>query len=316
MISSPLLLFSLLVPAVAAYVCLLLLWTPSPVSPCHGTEPPVVISHRGYKHGLVTSSRESIEALTRGGVCRFDLDLSRSSEGELYIGHPAEMRRMLNVSGEELQAMTMQDLQRGSAGAILPLPAAVRLVLGSPCPASVDMKRYPLRLLLEPKGQAAAPDAIQKLVDVLAEEAPAPGAVGIWLQDSKSAKEATEALRGKGVMGVWFLYSLKTTVAPSSLSSSSSSSPSSRIRTDFSWDGVGPASSLLTPALAEEARKRGQTIVSWTVDDMTEACKCWRSNASAIVSNEPEAIISQWCKSSPTSAVCQEHAKIRVSTAR
>ncbi|EKX38510.1 hypothetical protein GUITHDRAFT_115289 [Guillardia theta CCMP2712] len=307
---SPALLFaSVLVPALAAYVCLLLLWSQSPASPCHGLEPPVIISHRGYKRGMFSSSRQSIEALQQQGVCRFDLDVSRASEGELYIGHPTEMKKILAVSELELQDLTMAQIQRASNGSVVPLSEAVKLVLGSPCPASVDMIRLPLRLLLEPKGNAVTQDALHKLVAVLAEISPppAPGSVGIWLQDSKLAKETSDDLRQKGLKGVLFLYSLKNQSPPNSSSPPTSSS----IRQDFPWDGVGPASSLLNPAMAEEASKTGQMIVSWTVDEVEEACRCLRSNASAIVSNEPNAIMSQWCKMSASSPVCQEHERLK-----
>ncbi|KAG8467910.1 hypothetical protein KFE25_006962 [Diacronema lutheri] len=235
---------------------------------------PAVYAHRGACGGcgFPPGSLGALDALASTGACGFDVDIFRTADRHLVVGHPDELQARLKLarSPELLGLQRLRQLDGGSTATVQRYLERAH----ARCARAGSDRRVPV-LLLEPKG-AAARHVLETIVQVrrIAERASTPRFVGLWLEATAAAAAA----------GPWLvtLYALKVKhVAPVGRPLGAAD-----VRVQRAWNGVGPFWRMLTPVFAREARRAGQLLFTWVVDSDEAARVALGAGADVVISDD------------------------------
>ncbi|CAK0867492.1 unnamed protein product [Prorocentrum cordatum] len=192
-------------------------------------------------------SIQSVAAIMQRGICAFDVDVFRTADDVLVVGHPSEVRERLSLSTPPT-ALTLSELHTldgGSTATVLELLQAIRQLApaAGPCSRTPELtgdkgngassgdassaegevalaaaaaagqetaktkrassaKKTPLRLLLEPKGDAASVETVRAIARALPQGLLAP-AGDVWAAVGPAADfpellSFADSVRGRG----------------------------------------------------------------------------------------------------------------------
>ncbi|CAK0867491.1 unnamed protein product [Prorocentrum cordatum] len=241
-------------------------------------------------------SIQSVAAIMQRGICAFDVDVFRTADDVLVVGHPSEVRERLSLSTPPT-ALTLSELHTldgGSTATVLELLQAIRQLApaAGPCSRTPELtgdkgngassgdassaegevalaaaaaagqetaktkrassaKKTPLRLLLEPKGDAASVETVRAIAAAARAAGLSADEVGVWV----SRPELAAAAAATGALAP--ALAIKARALPQGLLA-----PAGDV-----WAAVGPAADF--PELlsfADSVRGRGQIVLAWGVD--------------------------------------------------
>lgn len=235
---------------------------------------PAVFAHRGAcgACGSAPGSLGALDVLTSGGICGFDLDIFRTVDRHLVVGHPDEVqaRLQLSRSPEALTLAALHGLDGGSTATV----AQYLERAGASCAGRGG--GLPV-LLLEPKGEALR-RVRETIVQVgrMAKRVE-PRFIALWLE----AEDVAAALAEIAGAEIAALYPIKSRhVEPSGRPLGPSDAR------DGAWHGAGPFWRMLTLSFAAEVRRRQQWLFAWVVDDDEATRASLAAGANAIICDD------------------------------
>ena len=230
---------------------------------------PLIFAHRGLARDVFENTLAAYQAALDAGVDGIEIDVSQTADGRLVCFHDDDLMRISGVK-EKLRSTPYRDLRS------IPLEGHERVptldeafdVIGTQVPIILDVKyshRFdfgivePLTRLLRRRQAECSPNVTVSsfnylLLDRLVATLP-------WLRigfimgpDSRHAK-----------IGMWKRFSSR-------------------------YHAVHPSRSLVSSLAVEKWRRRGWTVVTWTVNEPDEARRVADAGVDVIITDDPTAI--------------------------
>ena len=248
----------------------------------------LLISHRAAipaSLGEDTSSRppgsvEAAVAIMQRGICAFDVDLFLTADEVLVVGHPAEVQHRLALSTAPT-ALTLDELRsldRGKTATVFEFLRAIVEQAPSMGACWRERRKYggasakatPLRVLLEPKGNAATSQSVRTIAEAARAGGLRNDEVGVWVSEPAVAAVA-----------------VRTGMLTPLLAIKSSAGLKKPPRGDV-WAAVGPPINFAAlSAFTNVTHGQNQAVFTWVVDTKVDLKVAMDASVEGIISNEP-----------------------------
>ena len=241
-----------------------------------------VVGHRGAMAYAPENTRASFEKAWRLGVDAVECDVHLSRDGRPIVLHDATLDRTTSGRGPVRQK-TWAELRSLDAGSWFG-----RAFAGEPLWRLDDL----LRWAKPKKGRSGAP--LRLLIEIKKSNTPRP------LADAVGALLRTHGMIRRSVVISFDARALGRVKNqyPRVVTGFLFSEPLARldaVMTTLRADGIFPRFSLITPALADRARRRGWFLGTWTVNTGAEARRLRALGVNAIASNVPDRL-ARWIR--------------------